>query len=228
MTFGEKFNRRRFLQGGAACLGLALYQPRAALLLGVLSETVEVRTPLGFLRGAKENGVVSFKGVPYVGRVDGERRFRQAPALQPWSGTRDALQLGPPSWQPGKTYFGIGEPTPQENCLVLTVWTRGLDRERRPVMFHSHGGGFVVGSSGSPLQDGSNLAREYDVVVREQQPPARPSGVFVSRGTRRRRVRDFRNQGLLDIADALKWVNANIESLGGDPDNVMIFGESGG
>lgn len=77
MTFGEKFNRRRFLQGGAACLGLALYQPRAALLLGVPSETVEVRTPLGFLRGAKENGVVSFKGVPYVGPVDGERRFRQ-------------------------------------------------------------------------------------------------------------------------------------------------------
>lgn len=165
MTSGGKFNRRRFIHGGSACLGLGLHQPRAAFLWGVPSDTVEVGTPLGVLRGAKENGVVSFKGVPYAGPVDGERRFRQASALQPWNGTRDALQLGPPSWQPGKTYFGIGEPTPQENCLVLTVWTPGLDRKRRPVMFYSHGGGFVVGSSGSPLQDGSRLGREYDVVV---------------------------------------------------------------
>src|SRR2546423_14413751 len=115
MTFGEMFSRRKFLHGSSAFLGAALQQPRATLLWGVPSETIEARTALGVLRGAKENGVVSFKGVPYAGSVDGERRFRQAPQLQPWSGVRDALQLGPPSWQPGKTYFGIGEPTPQEN-----------------------------------------------------------------------------------------------------------------
>jgi len=74
MTFGEEFNRRRFLQGGSACLGLAL-QPWAALLWGAPSETVEVRTPLGVLRGAKENGVVSFKGAPYGGHVDGKGDF---------------------------------------------------------------------------------------------------------------------------------------------------------
>ena len=158
------FNRGKFLQRGSAYL-VAMQPPYAGLLWTVPPEAVEVRTPYGVLRGAKENEVVSFKGVPYAGPVEGEGRFRRAPALQPWNGTRDALQLGPPSWQPGKTYFGIGEPTPQENCLVLTVWTPGVDRKRRPVMFYSHGGGFVVRSSGSPLQDGSNLAREYDVVV---------------------------------------------------------------
>jgi para-nitrobenzyl esterase len=228
MTFGEKFNRRRFLQSGSACLGLALQQPRAAFLWGGPSDTVEVGTPLGVLRGSKENGVVSFKGVPYAGPVDGERRFRQAPALQPWNGTRDALQLGPPSWQPGKTYFGIGEPTPQENCLVLTVWTPGLDRKRRPVMFYSHGGGFVVGSSGSPLQDGSSLAREYDVVVVSSNHRLGLLGYLYLGELGGEEYATSGNQGLLDIADALKWVNANIESFGGDSGNVMIFGESGG
>jgi para-nitrobenzyl esterase len=126
---------------------------------------VDVRTAYGTLRGSRENGILVFNGVPYAGPVDGEHRFRQAPPLQPWSGTRDALKLGPPSWQPGKTYFGIGEPPPQENCLVLSVWTPGIDHKRRPVMFYSHGGGFIVGSSGAPSQDGGNLARQYDVVV---------------------------------------------------------------
>jgi len=200
----------------------------AGLLRAVPSETVEVRTTYGVLRGAKENGVLSFKGIPYAGPVDGEGRFRRAPALQRWSGVRDALKLGPPSWQPGKTYFGIDEPTPQENCLVLTVWTPNADRKRRPVMFYSHGGGFVIGSSGAPLQDGSNLAREYDVVVVSSNHRLGLFGYLYLGEIAGEEYATSGNQGLLDIVDALKWVNTNIESFGGDPDNVMIFGESGG
>jgi len=59
------------------------------------SDTVEVKTRFGVLRGASEKGVVSFKGVPYAGPVDGTGRFLKAPPLQPWTGTRDALKLGP-------------------------------------------------------------------------------------------------------------------------------------
>jgi para-nitrobenzyl esterase len=190
--------------------------------------TAEVATTLGKLRGAKENGVFAFKGVPYAGPVDGEHRFREAPALQPWNGTRDALKLGPPSWQPGKTYFGVDEPTPQENCLVLMIWTPGLDRKRRPVMFYSHGGGFVVGSSGAPSQDGGNLAREYDVVVVSTNHRLGLLGFLYLGEIAGDEYATSGNQGLLDIAGALRWVNGNIENFGGDPENVMIFGESGG
>jgi len=228
MPSGEAFNRRRFLHSGSACLGLAMQRSYGGMLWAAAPQTVEVTTPFGVLRGGKENRVVSFKGVPYAGPVDGDRRFRQAPPLQPWTGTRDALQLGPPSWQPGKTYFGINEPTPQENCLVLTVWTPAADAKRRPVMFYSHGGGFVVGSSGAPFQDGSNLAREYDVVVVSSNHRLGLLGYLYLGEIAGDEYATSGNQGLLDIADALKWVNANIAAFGGDPENVMIFGESGG
>jgi para-nitrobenzyl esterase len=228
LSFEEELNRRRFLQDGSACLGIAAQRSHARLFWGSAPDRVEVRTTFGTLLGAKENGVLSFKGVPYAGPVDGEHRFRQAPPLQPWSGTRDALKLGPPSWQPGKTYFGIEEPTPQENCLVLTVWTPAADRKRRPVMFYSHGGGFVVGSSGAPSQDGANLAREYDVVVVSSNHRLGLLGYLYLGEIAGEEYATSGNQGLLDIADALGWVNQNIEKFGGDPDNVMIFGESGG
>jgi hypothetical protein len=57
------------------------------------------------------------------------------------------------------------EPPPDENCLFLNVWTPAADGRKRPVMFYSHGGGFVVGSGGAAYQDGSGLARTWDVVV---------------------------------------------------------------
>src|SRR6516225_9123201 len=66
----------------------------AGLWLRVPSDTVEVKTRFGVLRGASEKGVVSFKGVPYAGPADGTGRFLKAPPLQPWTGTRDALKLG--------------------------------------------------------------------------------------------------------------------------------------
>ena len=95
-------------------------------------------------------------------------------------------------------------------------------------MFYSHGGGFVVGSSGSPLQDGSNLAREYDVVVVSSNHRLGLLGYLYLGELAGEEYATSGNQGLLDIGDALKLVNANIETFGGDPDNVMIFGESGG
>ena len=104
--------------------------PASTLLAQSDTGTVEAHTAFGTLRGVRQNGVLTFKGVPYAGPVDGPHRFRQAPPLEPWTGVRDALKLGPPSWQPGKTYRGIDEPSPQENCLVLTVWTPAADRAK--------------------------------------------------------------------------------------------------
>jgi para-nitrobenzyl esterase len=123
--------------------------------------TVQAETEYGAIQGIRERGVNIFKGVPYAGRVSGDRRFRDPAPLEPWAGVRDATQLGAPAIQPPRA----NEPDPDEDCLFLNIWTPANDDKKRAVMFYSHGGGFVIGSGGTIGQDGANLARNFDVVV---------------------------------------------------------------
>ncbi len=185
---------------------------------------IEIETVYGKIRGSADNGVNVFKGIPYAGRVSGDRRFRRPAELQPWTGVRDALQLGAPAIQPPRQ----GEPDPAEDCLFLNIWTPANDNAKRPVMFYSHGGGFVIGSGGAAVQDGANLARNFDVVVVQTNHRLGLLGFLYLDDLGGPDYAGSGNQGVLDIVAALPWVHANIGAFGGDPDNVMIFGESGG
>jgi para-nitrobenzyl esterase len=186
--------------------------------------TIEVETSHGKIRGYREGSVNIFKGIPYAGSVSGDRRFRRPAELEPWAGVRDALQLGAPAIQPPR----LNEPEPAEDCLFLNIWTPANDNQKRPVMFYSHGGGFVIGSGGKPEQDGSNLARNFDVVVVQTNHRLGLLGFLFLDDLAGPDYEGSGNQGLLDIVAALKWVNENVAGFGGNPDNVMIFGESGG
>jgi len=185
---------------------------------------VEVEISHGKIRGIRKEGVNIFKGIPYAGKVSGERRFRRPAKLEPWSGIRDVLQLGAPAIQPPRQ----DEPEPAEDCLFLNIWTPANDNQKRPVMFYSHGGGFVIGSGGTASQDGANLARNFDVVVVQTNHRLGLLGFLFLDDLAGNDYAGSGNQGLLDIIAALQWVNQNISVFGGDPDNVMIFGESGG
>ncbi len=192
-------------------------------------ELVEVETTYGRIRGLRMNGLQTFRGIPYGGLVSGEHRFKAAPPLQPWTGVRDALKGGAPSLQtPLRPYFGISEALPAEDCLFLNVWTPATDGQKRPVMFYSHGGGFSQGSGSAPYQDGGTLARTWNVVVVETNHRLGLMGFLYLGDLAGEEYATSGNQGLLDICDGLKWVHQNIGRFGGDPDNVMIFGESGG
>jgi len=184
----------------------------------------EVETTYGKLRGRRTAGVTSFKGVPYGGQVSGAYRFRRPAALQSWAGVRDALELGAPAIQPPRR----NEPEPAEDCLFLNIWTPATDNGKRPVMFYSHGGGFVIGSGGAPGQDGANLARNFDMVVVQTNHRLGLLGFLYLDEIAGSDYAGSGNQGLLDIVAGLEWVYQNISAFGGDPDNVMIFGESGG
>ncbi len=186
--------------------------------------TIEVEISHGKIRGARNDGVTIFKGIPYAGRVSGDRRFRRPAELQSWSSVRDALQLGAPAIQPSRP----NEPEPAEDCLFLNIWTPATDNQKRPVMFYSHGGGFVVGSGGSAGQDGTNLARNFDVVVVQTNHRLGLLGFLYLDELAGSEYAGSGNQGMLDIVAALEWVNKHISVFGGDPNNVMIFGESGG
>ena len=226
-------NRRKFLTDSS--IGLAAIAATSAISSSRLAwaqpsteETVEVKTAYGGLRGKRHGDLITFKGIPYAGAVSGRNRFKAAPPLQPWTGVHDAFTPGPPAFQPNKPSFGHDEPFPSEDCLVLNIWTPAADRRRRPVMFYNHGGGFVIGSGSTWYQDGSNLAREYDVVVVANNHRLGLLGYLFLADLAGEEYATSGNQGILDIAAALKWVHENIEAFGGDPQNVMVFGESGG
>jgi para-nitrobenzyl esterase len=186
---------------------------------------VEVKTANGRLRGVRTGDLTTFKGIPYAGSVSGTSRFKAAPAAPKWQGVRDALSFGAPSFQPGQRR---NEPPMAEDCLFLNVWTPAADNRKRPVMFYSHGGGFTTGSAASGYQDGGNLARTFDVVVVATNHRLGLFGYLYLGDLGGEEYASSGNQGLLDIRDGLKWVRENIDVFGGDPANVMTFGESGG
>ncbi len=223
----SRLTRRDFIAGASMALGCAATFPSSrAFADSGKSEEIEVNTSFGRIRGLKSDGLTTFKGIPYGGDVSGTNRFKAAPSLKPWTGVREALQLGAPSLQPGNQRRN--EPPSDENCLFLNVWTPATDGKKRPVMFYSHGGGFVVGSGGSGYQDGGNLARTWDVVVVATNHRLGLMGFLFLGDLGGEEYATSGNQGMLDILDGLKWVHQNIEAFGGDPNNVMIFGESGG
>jgi para-nitrobenzyl esterase len=191
---------------------------------GRADDFVEAATTYGRVKGMRNDGVSVFKGIPYGGRVSGDRRFRRPAPLEPWTGVRDALQVGAPAIQAPRR----NEPAPSEDCLFLNVWTPAADNRKRPVMFYSHGGGFVIGSGAAAGQDGSNLARNFDVVVVETNHRLGLLGFLYLDELGGADYAGSGNMGMLDIAAGLKWVHDNIAQFGGDPNNVMIWGESGG
>src|SRR5436305_11003753 len=226
-------NRRGFLfntsialtaMAGSSVIGAS----RRAWGRPAAEEIVAVKTAYGQLRGKRSGDLITFKGIPYAGSVSGENRFKAPPPLQPWTGVRDAFTPGPPSIQAPRPYYGKTEPFPSEDCLVLNIWTPAVDHRRRPVMLYNHGGGFVIGSGSTWYQDGANLARENDVVVVASNHRLGLLGYLFLADLAGEEYAMSGNQGLLDIVAAMKWINQNIEAFGGDPHNVMVFGESGG
>ncbi|MBN1388063.1 MAG: carboxylesterase/lipase family protein [Bacteroidales bacterium] len=225
----NRISRRHFIYKSVVGTGSLLLFPHfSSPAFRDTGEYIVTDTEYGKLRGIRESGVNIFRGIPYAGYVSGNRRFRWPASLKPWAGILNALQLGPPAIQPPNQTYGINEPEPAEDCLVLNIWTPGNDTMKRPVMFYNHGGGFNTGSGGSAAQDGANLARFFDVVVVQSNHRLGLMGYLYLDEIAGEEYKGSGNMGMLDIITALEWVHNNIEHFGGDPDNVMIFGESGG
>ena len=206
---------------------------------GTGSVFVETDTVYGKVQGIQTAGVKEFKGVPYGASTAGRNRFMPPKKPASWKGVRECLahgQISPQApadlrsdyammihwdYHPG----GMGE-----DCLSLNIWTPGLkDGAKRPVLVSFHGGGFTTGSGNAIGYDGAQLARFGDVVVVTVNHRLATFGYthladlgappeFAYAGV----------AGIMDLTASLEWVRDNIENFGGNPNNVMIFGQSGG
>ncbi len=181
----------------------------------------------GKLRGADVDGIKVFKGIPYGASTDGKNRFMPPVKPAPWTGVRDALEFGRTSPQSGQP--AAGAPAMGEDCLALNVFTPGIGgRGMRPVMLWLHGGGFATGSASRPIYDGKNLARTGDVVVVSINHRLNVFGATYLGEAFGPEFALSGSVGIQDIVAALQWVRENIAQFGGDPNQVTIFGQSGG
>ena len=231
---GGGSSRRTFLVAACALTGTLLGGRRAAAW-----SPSEASTAAGRVRGYFAAGVHVFKGIPYAAST-ASTRFAAPIPPEPWSGLRstgqwpaECPQHHPPARGEIGELFRINNEwtAPQsEDCLALNIWTPGLrDGMKRPVMVWLHGGGFTVGSGSSELYDGTNLCNKGDVVVVTLNHRLNLFGYLHLAGAgAKERFADSGNAGMLDLVEALRWVAGNIAEFGGDPDNVTIFGQSGG
>ncbi len=179
------------------------------------------------------NNIFTFKGIPYAT----SERFTAPQKPAPWSVTRSSMSYGPvcptdPTTTVNDAFefaFNHNLGYANEHCQTLNVWTQKLnDGKKRPVMVWLHGGGFTAGSSIElPSYDGENLAKKGDVVLVSINHRLNILG-FLDLSAYGDKYKNSGNAGLADIVAALQWVKQNIDQFGGDPDNVTIFGQSGG
>ena len=182
-------------------------------------------TQSGKVQGYISNGIYTYHGIPYA---QADERFVEAHEVEPWEGVRMAFDYGPISPQEATGNIPGGD-NMDNNCQNLNIWTPGIqDEGKRPVMVWLHGGGFSTGSSiEQTYYDGENLSKKGDVVVVSVNHRLNVLG-HLNLSQYGDQYKNSANVGMTDIIDALQWIQDNIEEFGGDPDNVTVFGESGG
>lgn len=191
-----------------------------------------VKTTAGLLRGYRWGDVYHFNGVKYAD----SRRFEMPTPVKPWEGLREAQNYG--------YCCKVLEPYPvdqnmivphrywheSENCQYLNIWTKSISPDaKKPVMVWIHGGGYANGSSLEHVDyDGENLADYADVVVVSINHRLNIIGYLDLSAFDDKKYHNSANVGNADIVAALEWIRDNIAQFGGDPNNVTIFGQSGG
>jgi para-nitrobenzyl esterase len=225
------------LSGAAASQEAAPVRPLGGTATGKIF--IEADTTYGKVQGIQTTGIKEFKGVPYGASTGGRNRFMPPKKPAAWKGVRECLahgQISPQALTDLRSDYGIMihwdyQPGGMgEDCLNLNIWTPGLkDNAKRPVLVSFHGGGFTTGSGNAIGYDGAQLARFGDVVVVTVNHRLAAFGYTQLADLGAPAEFSYAGcAGIMDLAASLEWVRDNIENFGGNPNNVMIFGQSGG
>ncbi|MAI91522.1 carboxylesterase/lipase family protein [Ponticaulis sp.] len=196
----------------------------AASSFGAFAQEASVvaETSAGPVRGLSSQGVHAFKGIRY-GESTALSRFAKPIAAAFNSSITDATAYGAACPQ------RADQAVEDEDCLFLNVWTPALhDGGKRPIMFYIHGGAYSNGSGSDELYDGTHLVNKGDMVVITVNHRLNAFGYLYLDRLFPGEFPDSGNAGQWDLILALNWVKQNAEAFGGDPDRVMVFGQSGG
>ncbi|MEM8768040.1 MAG: carboxylesterase family protein, partial [Pseudomonadota bacterium] len=178
-----------------------------------------------------EEAVSVWRGIPFAAPPVGPGRWRAPAAPEPWSEPREALQAGAHCEQPlvpVSSIYSRGAIDPSEDCLYLNVWAPDDADAPLPVLVWFHGGGNTTGQADSLVFDGSHLASKGAIVVTAKYRLGL-LGFFAHPELTAESGRNASgNYGLMDQLAALRWVQANADAFGGDPERVVISGQSAG
>ncbi|GLP80891.1 carboxylesterase/lipase family protein [Mycobacterium antarcticum] len=192
--------------------------------------TIRVTIDSGVIEGFTADGVHRWRSIPFARPPVGRLRLRAPQPVEPWPGVRycHGFSYCAPQ-QKRYTLLGVGRYQPMsEDCLTVNVVApEKPSDEPMPVMFFIHGGGYILGSSATPIYDGAAMARRGCVYVSVNYRLGALGCMDLSAlATPEHPIDD--NLFLRDLVLALQWVRDNIAVFGGDPENVTIFGESAG
>ena len=197
----------------------------------MIDKVPAVQTKAGKLRGYFYDGIYIFKGIPYAQA----KRFQMPKEVTPWEGIKDATSYGYvcPLMQQDNPNAELMVPhrywPMDEKCQNLNIWTKTLDKDaKKPVLVWLHGGGYTAGSSIEQVAyDGFNMSNYGDVVVVSVNHRLNILG-YMDLSPFGEKYKNSANAGHADLIASLKWVHENIAQFGGDPENVTLFGQSGG
>ncbi|WP_393937031.1 tannase/feruloyl esterase family alpha/beta hydrolase [Piscinibacter sakaiensis] len=188
------------------------------------------------------SGTYAWKGVPFAKAPVGELRWKAPVDPDAWSTPRFTQQFGPACSQAGRLYgpglnnrydasigSSLGQTVGSEDCLFLNIWRPAGAATQLPVIVWVHGGSNISGYTADPMYDGANLARRANAVVVSVNYRLGVLGFFnLGQLKSGNPLDDSGNFALLDIVQALKFVNRNIAAFGGDAGNVTLMGQSAG
>ncbi len=189
-----------------------------------LTTTVEVTG--GTIEGVDQDGILTYKGIPFAAPPVGDLRWKAPAPVQPWTGVKKADAFCSACMQ---TSGAMGNTAPvSEDCLYLNVWTPAKKvNEKIPVIYWIHGGGYSGGSTSTPMYDGTGFAKKGVVFVSVAYRLG-PFGFMAHPELSSESDHGSGTYGILDMIEGLKWVKENISKFGGDPAKVTIFGHSAG
>jgi para-nitrobenzyl esterase len=209
----------------------AKYGENKRIADGIYDKSLAVKCVNGTFVGKKNDGVIAYKGIPFVGKQPvGNLRWKAPVDVVPDDGVYEAYYNGKTPCQLDYAAQVASVYVRGEDCLYLNVWKADDGGTKKPVMVWIHGGAFTAGGTVEPREEGTNFVKENpDVIFVSIEYRL---GVFgflhLSHLPDGKDYPDAQNLGLMDQMMALKWIHENIESFGGDPDNVTIWGESAG